>query len=80
MNCSPPGSPVHGILQARKLERVAILYSSESSDPGSEPVSPVSPELAGGFFTTEPPGKPGFPLGKMENFCGWMVAPHYECI
>ena len=28
------------------------------SDSGIEPVSPVSPALAGRFFTTEPPGKP----------------------
>jgi len=28
------------------------------SDPGIEPPSPVSPELAGGFFTTEPWGSP----------------------
>ena len=27
-------------------------------DPGIEPVSPVSPALAGGFFTTAPPEKP----------------------
>ena len=27
-------------------------------DPGTEPVSPASPALAGKFFTTEPPGKP----------------------
>ena len=27
-------------------------------DPGMEPTSLVSPALAGGFFTTEPPGKP----------------------
>ena len=27
-------------------------------DPGIEPESPASPELAGGFFTAEPPGKP----------------------
>ena len=27
-------------------------------DPGIEPMSPVSPALAGGFFTTVPPGKP----------------------
>ena len=30
-------------------------------DPGMEPVSPA---LTGGFFTTEPPGKPPFPAGK----------------
>ena len=26
-------------------------------DPGTEPTSPLAPALAGGFFTTEPPGK-----------------------
>ena len=28
MNCSPPGSSVHGILQARVLERGAIAFSA----------------------------------------------------
>ena len=32
MNCGPPGSSVHGILQAR-LEWVAILFSRGSSQP-----------------------------------------------
>ena len=27
-------------------------------DPGIKPESPTVPALAGGFFTTEPPGKP----------------------
>ena len=27
-------------------------------NPGIKPVSPAAPALAGGFFTTEPPGKP----------------------
>ena len=58
MDCSLPGSSVHGILQARILEWVAISYSTGSSNPGIEPTSPADPELAGGFFTTEPPGKP----------------------
>ena len=31
MDCIPPGSSVHGILQARILERVAISSSRESS-------------------------------------------------
>ena len=31
-------------------------------DPGIEPESPVSPTLAGGFFTTEPAWKLYFPL------------------
>ena len=27
LDCSPPDSPVHGILQAKTLERVAISFS-----------------------------------------------------
>jgi len=33
VDCSPPGSSVHGILQARILERVAISFSRGSSRP-----------------------------------------------
>ena len=33
MDCSPPGSSVHGILQARTLEWVAISFSRGSSQP-----------------------------------------------
>ena len=55
MDCSPQGSSVHGISQARILEWVAISFSRGSSQPRAEPMSPVS---AGGFFTTEAPGKP----------------------
>ena len=33
MDCSPPGSSVHGILQARVLEGVAISFSRGSSQP-----------------------------------------------
>ena len=33
IDCSPPGSSVHGISQARILEGVAISYSSGSSQP-----------------------------------------------
>ena len=33
MDCSPPGSSVHGILHARILEWVAILFSRGSSRP-----------------------------------------------
>ena len=55
MDCSPPGSSVQGVLQARILEWVAIPFSRDLPDSGIEPGSPA---LAGGFFTTEPPGKP----------------------
>ncbi|CAI9173085.1 unnamed protein product [Rangifer tarandus platyrhynchus] len=49
-NCSPPGSSVHGISQARILEWVAILMQAHLPDPGIKPSSPVSPALAGRFF------------------------------
>ena len=51
MNCSLPGSSVHGILQARMLEWVAMPSSRESSEPGIKPASLMSPTLADGFFT-----------------------------
>ena len=57
MDCSLPGSSVHGISQARKLEWVAISFSRGSSRPRNQPSSPVSPVLAGRFFTTASPGK-----------------------
>ena len=39
MGCNPPGSSVHGILQARILERMAIPSSRGSSDSGIKPGS-----------------------------------------
>ena len=41
MDCSLPGSSVHGILQARILERVAIPFSRDLLNPGIEPRSPA---------------------------------------
>ena len=53
MDCTPPGSSVHGIAQARTLEWVPISFSRASSRPrGQTHVSC----LAGGFFTTMPLG------------------------
>ena len=52
VDCSPPGSSVHGVLQERIPEWVAVPSSKGSSRPGIEPKSLVSPALAGGFFTT----------------------------
>ena len=53
MDCSLPGSAVHGILQARTLEWVAIASSRENlADPGTEPMFLMSPTLADGFSTS----------------------------
>ena len=49
INCSLPGSSVHGILQARLLEWVAMPASRGSSQPGDQ--TQVSC-IAGGFFTS----------------------------
>ena len=57
---SLPGSSVHGISQARRLEWVPFLSPGDLPYSGIEPGSPA---LAGGFFTTEPSGKP--------NLCSW---------
>ena len=55
MDCSPPGSSVHGILQARVLEWIVMPPPEDLSNPGIEPTSLMSPTLAGGFFTTSAP-------------------------
>ena len=55
MDRSPPGSPVHGILQARILEWVP---PGDLPKPGIKPESVIYPALAGGFFMLTPPGKP----------------------
>ena len=53
MDSSSSGFSVHGILQARILERVAMFSSwGDLSNPGIELVSLLSPALAGGIFNT----------------------------
>ena len=47
--CSPPGSSVHGILQARILE-LPFPSPGDLPNPRIKPASPVSPALEGGFF------------------------------
>ena len=47
--CNPVDYIVHGILQARILERVAFPFCRESSQPRD--LTLVSP-IAGGFFTS----------------------------
>ena len=55
MDCSPPGSSVHGIFQARVLEWVAISFSRGSSQLGIEPGSPA---LQADSLPTKLQGKP----------------------
>ena len=55
MDCSLPGSSVHGILQARILEWVATPFSRDLPNPRIEPWSPA---LQTDSLPSEPPGKP----------------------
>ena len=52
LDCNPPGSSVHGILQTRILEWVAMPSPRDLLDPGIKPRSLMSPALTGRFFTT----------------------------
>ena len=52
VDCGPPSSSVHGILQARILEWVVISFLP---DPG---IKPRSPTLQADVLTSAPPGKP----------------------
>ena len=56
MDYSLPGSSVHGISQVRM--GLPFLASGDLPDPGLKTMSLASSELAGGFFTTVPLGKP----------------------
>ena len=56
MDCSPLGSSVHGIFQARILDLVAFSFSREYSQP-RKCLGHVSC-IADRFFSTETPGKP----------------------
>ena len=71
MDCGPPGLSVHGISQARILEWAATSFSRDLPDPGVERVSPA---LAGGFFTSEPPGKPSPLLVPFISQCSPLLS------
>ena len=51
-----------GFLQARIWDGLLFPLPGDLPDPG---LKPVSPALAGEFFTTEPPGKPGFHIASI---------------
>ena len=55
MDCSLPGSSVHGILQARILGWVVLPFSRDLPNPG---IKPKSLALQVDSLPSEPPGKP----------------------
>ena len=54
--CSPSDSSVHGVLQARILERLPFPSPGDLLNPGTEPESPT---LKTDSLPSEPAGKPG---------------------
>ena len=54
-DCRPAGSSIHGLLQARILERAAIPPPGDLPDPEFEPRSPA---LLADSLPPEPPGNP----------------------
>ena len=68
MDCSLPGSSVHGISQARVLEWVAML-SSRGSSWLRDQTSVFC--IAGGFLTAEPRGKTNLTCSWRQKLCKW---------
>ena len=87
MNCSPPGSSVHGILQARILEWVTISLHQFTSSPGDLPdrgTEPRSLALQADYLLSEPPKKPigatSFFKKSIHTFMGIWVSFHVLAI
>jgi len=64
MDCSLPGSSIHGILQARILEGLPFPSLGDLPDPG---IKPRSLALEADALTSEPPGKPQKRCRKREK-------------
>ena len=63
MNCSPPGSSLSMDFPRHEYySRLSFPTPGDLPDLGIKPTSPAFPALAGGFFTTVPPGKPTYYL------------------
>ena len=64
LDCSPPGSSVHGIFFRQEYwSGLPFPTPGDLSDPGIEPGSPMSPALQVDSLSTEPLGKS---KGEME--------------
>ena len=63
-SCTPPGSSVHGISQARILDWVATSFFRGSSKPRNQTYVSY---MAGRFFTTEPSGSPKISISSYKS-------------
>ena len=71
MDCSLPGSSVHGIFQARILEQGSISSSGGLPNPGIELVFLESPALSGRFFYQQPTHTYTHSFILYSFICGW---------
>ena len=70
---SLPASSVHGnFFRQEYWNGLPCPAPGDLPDPGTEPMSPASPALAGGFFTIEPPRKPHF-HGHLIKWQFWIL-------
>ena len=67
MDYIPPGSSIHGILQARILEWGAMPFSRGSSSPRDRTHISRGSCIAGGFFTTGSLGKPFLIFSSVQS-------------
>ena len=71
-DCSLPGSSLHGTLQVRRLEWVAIPFSRGLPEPGTEPRSPALPADS---LLSQPPGKP-WEMTGLSQFAHALTPTH----
>ena len=57
-----------GFPKQKSWSGLSFLSPTDLPNPGMGSKSPISPALAGKFFTSEPPGKP------IKDFCACLVA------
>ena len=87
MDCSLPGSSIHGILQARYWNGLPCLPPGDLPDPGIKPVSLMSPALAGGFLTASATWEvplfipellyPSLPAGGIMRHLAYLLITHW---
>ena len=74
LDCSLPGSSVHGILQAKILEWIAIPFSKESSSPRDRvQISCIPGRFLTIWATREAQSKNIVAISKANNLCSCVV-------
>ena len=73
MDCSTPGSSVHGISQQEYWSGLLCRPPGDLPDPGIRPTSIASSAWAGGFFSFESAGKPTLYYARERIIC-WLCS------